>query len=68
MSCPRRSSKIILCYIPGTRWRTGNGGRRVDRIGLDGGRDRTVGFLILIKKGFFWEIVLILIQKQCLRH
>ena len=37
-----------------------------DRKGLDGGKDRTVGFLILIKKGFFFTLkwFLILIQKQ----
>ena len=34
-----------------TRWQTGDGGRRVDRKRLDGGRDQTAGFLILIKKG-----------------
>ena len=44
-SC-RKSSKIVLCYIPGTRWRTGDGGRRADRKGLDGRRDRTAGFLM----------------------
>ena len=27
------------------RWRTGDGGRRVYTKGLDGGRDRTAGFL-----------------------
>ena len=36
----------------GTRWRTGDGGRGVDRKGLDGRRDRTAGFLILQNKGF----------------
>ena len=44
----RRSSLIVLCYIPGTRWRTGDGGRRVDRTKLDGGSDRTAGFLTRI--------------------
>ena len=48
----RRSSNIVLCYKPGTRWRTGDGGRGVDRKGLDGRRDRTAGFLILQNKGF----------------
>ena len=45
----RRSSIIVLCYKPGIRWRTGDGGRRVGRKGLDGGRDQTAGFLISIK-------------------
>ena len=37
-----------------TRWRTGDGGGRVDRKGLDSGRDRTAVFLILISKGFLF--------------
>ena len=49
----RRSSNIVLCYIPGTRWRTGDGGRWVDRKGLDKERDEAVRFLVLIKKSFF---------------
>ena len=44
-----------------TRWRTGDGGKRVDSKGLDGRRDRTAGFLVLPKKDF-----LISTQKQCL--
>ena len=44
----RRSSNIVLCCIPGTRWRTGDRGRRVDRKGLDGVGDLTAGFLISI--------------------
>ena len=32
-------------------WRTGDEGRWVDRKRLDKGRDRAVGFLILIEKG-----------------
>ena len=48
----RRTSNIVLCYIPGTMCRTGDGGRKVDRKGLDGGRDRTSGFLTLIKIHF----------------
>ena len=36
------------------RWRTGDGGRRVYTKGLDGGRDRTAGFLNLIKKSFLF--------------
>ena len=51
---PEDQVNTLLCYIPGTRWRTGDGGRRVDRKGLDSGRDRTAGFLILIKKGFLF--------------
>ena len=46
----RRSSNIMLCYKPSTWWQTGDGGRKVDTKGLDGGRERTVGFPILIKK------------------
>ena len=49
----RRSSNTVLCYTPGTRWQTGDRGRRVDRKGLDGGRDRTTWFLILMKKSLF---------------
>ena len=41
----RRSCNIVLCYIPGTRWQTGDGGRKVDRKGLDSGKDRTAGVL-----------------------
>ena len=48
----RRSSTIVLCNIQGTRWRTRDGGIWVDRKGLDGGRDRTSGFLTLIKIHF----------------
>ena len=53
---------IVLCYK-----RTGDGGRRVVRKGLDSGRDRTAGCLILMK-GFSSskERVIILVQKQCL--
>ena len=49
----------------------GDGGKRVDRKGLDGGRDRTAGFMILVKTRvsyFNEEVCLILIQKQCLLH
>ena len=63
----RRSSNIVLCYIPGTRWRTGDGGRCVGRKRLDGRRDRTVEFLILIKKDFFFKKrFLSIIQKNYL--
>ena len=51
----RRSSNILLCYIQGARWRTGDGGRRVDRKGLRGGKDRTAGFLILIKRVSYFD-------------
>ena len=61
---------IVLCYKPGSyqvadgRWR-----EKVGRKGLDGGRDRTAGFLNSIKKGFYSnEEFLILIQKQCRLH
>ena len=45
-------SSIVLCYKPVNRWRTGDGVKRVDRKGRDGGRDRTAGFRILKKEGF----------------
>ena len=47
-----RSSNTVLWYIPGTRWRKGDGGRWVDRKGLGGGRDRTAECHILINRGF----------------
>ena len=50
----RRTSNIVLCYIPGTTWRTGDAGRRVDKKGVDGGRDRTAGFLIFMQKNFLF--------------
>ena len=49
----------MLCYKSGTRWRTGDGGKRVDRKLLDGGRDRTAGFLILTKIGFLFEYIMV---------
>ena len=56
----KKSSNIMPCYIAGTRWWTADGRRGVDRKGLDGGRDRTVGFLILVKN------FLVLIKKDFL--
>ena len=48
----KRSSDIVLSYTPDTRWRMGDGGRTADRGRLDIERDRTAGFVILMKKGF----------------
>ena len=45
------SNELKLTNQLRTRCRTGDVGRRVDRKGLDFGRDRTVEFLILTKKG-----------------
>ena len=48
----------ISCCIANqvrSRWRTGDGGRGVDKKGLDGGRDRTAGFLVLIQKVFLFK-------------
>ena len=39
----RRSSNIVLCYKPGTRWRTGDGGKRIDWKGPAGETGR-LGF------------------------
>ena len=62
---------MSCCYKPGsTRWRTGDGGRRVLRKRLNGGRDRTAGFLMLVRKGFLFKIKKEgfhnVIQEQCL--
>ena len=48
--------QVMLCrvtyQVPGGG--RGDGGRRIDRQGLDGGRDPTVGFRILVKKGLIF--------------
>ena len=45
---------IVLQQVR-ARWPTGDHvTRRLDRIGLDGGRDQTAGFLILINNSFLF--------------